>query len=116
MRTGSGSTPTPPRCCICAALARVACSTVTPRALRTSGACLARRRTSDRVSRQEFLNDADAPEPNSLVVATSAVVADRHGRVLLQPRADSGNLALPGGGVGMGESLVGSVVRQGKDE
>jgi ADP-ribose pyrophosphatase YjhB (NUDIX family) len=68
------------------------------------------------VSRQEFLNDADAPEPNSLVVATSAVVADRHGRVLLQRRADSGNWALPGGGMEMGESLVGSVVREVKEE
>jgi ADP-ribose pyrophosphatase YjhB (NUDIX family) len=68
------------------------------------------------VSRREYLNDGDAPEPNSLVVATSAVVADSGGRVLLQRRADSGNWALPGGGMEMGESLVGSVVREVKEE
>jgi ADP-ribose pyrophosphatase YjhB (NUDIX family) len=53
------------------------------------------------VSRREYLDDAAAPEPNSLVVATSAVVEDSEGRVLLQRRADSGNWALPGGAMEM---------------
>lgn len=66
--------------------------------------------------RREYLHDADAPEPNSLVVATSAVVTDSQGRVLLQQRADSGNWALPGGAMEMGESLGGSVIREVKEE
>jgi ADP-ribose pyrophosphatase YjhB (NUDIX family) len=66
--------------------------------------------------RREYLNDPDAPEPNSLVVATSAVVVDGQGRVLLQRRADSGNWALPGGGMEMDESLAGSVIREVKEE
>jgi ADP-ribose pyrophosphatase YjhB (NUDIX family) len=68
------------------------------------------------VPRREYLHDPDAPEPNSLVVATSAVVVDRHGRVLMQRRADSGNWALPGGGMEMSESLADSVVREVKEE
>lgn len=53
--------------------------------------------------------------PNSLVVATSAVVTDDAGRILLQRRADSGNWALPGG-MEMDESLADSVVREVKEE
>jgi ADP-ribose pyrophosphatase YjhB (NUDIX family) len=66
--------------------------------------------------RREYLHDPEAPEPNSLVVATSAVVVDGQGQVLLQRRADSGNWALPGGGMEMGESLADSVVREVKEE
>lgn len=66
--------------------------------------------------RREYYHDPDAPQPNSLVVATSAVVTDDHGRILLQRRADSGNWALPGGGMEMTESLTGSVIREVKEE
>jgi ADP-ribose pyrophosphatase YjhB (NUDIX family) len=57
-----------------------------------------------------------APAPNSLVVATSAVVTDAVGRILLQRRADSGNWALPGGAMEMAESLADSVIREVKEE
>jgi ADP-ribose pyrophosphatase YjhB (NUDIX family) len=66
--------------------------------------------------RREYYDDPDAPRPNSLVVATSAVVTDGQGRILMQRRADSGNWALPGGGMEMGESLSDSVVREVKEE
>jgi ADP-ribose pyrophosphatase YjhB (NUDIX family) len=68
------------------------------------------------VARREYYNDPDAPVPNSLVVATSAVVTDDVGRILLQRRADSGNWALPGGGMEMNESLGDSVVREVREE
>jgi ADP-ribose pyrophosphatase YjhB (NUDIX family) len=68
------------------------------------------------VARREYYNDPDAPKPNSLVVATSAVVVDDHGRILLQRRTDSGNWALPGGGMEMTESLTDSVIREVKEE
>jgi ADP-ribose pyrophosphatase YjhB (NUDIX family) len=66
--------------------------------------------------RREYYDDPDAPEPNSLVVATSAVVLDDGGRVLMQRRADSGNWALPGGAMEIGESLAESVVREVREE
>jgi len=68
------------------------------------------------LARREYYDDPEAPTPNSLVVATSAVVTDHVGRILLQRRADSGNWALPGGGMEMNESLTASVVREVKEE
>ena len=68
------------------------------------------------VARREYYNDPQAPAPNSLVVATSAVVTDDAGRILLQRRTDSGNWALPGGGMDIGESLAGSVIREVREE
>jgi hypothetical protein len=35
------------------------------------------------VSRRDYFRDSGAPEPNSLVPAVSAVVADAEGRILL---------------------------------
>ncbi|MGW1075735.1 NUDIX domain-containing protein [Streptomyces sp. NPDC002537] len=68
------------------------------------------------MSRTEYFDDPDAPEPNSLVVAASAVVTDDHGRILLQRRRDNGLWALPGGGMDMGDSLPGAAVREVEEE
>ncbi|MFJ2740534.1 NUDIX domain-containing protein [Streptomyces sp. NPDC087440] len=68
------------------------------------------------MARTEFYDDPDAPEPNSLVVAVSAVVTDDQGRILLQRRSDSGLWALPGGGIEMTDSLPGTAVREVKEE
>jgi ADP-ribose pyrophosphatase YjhB (NUDIX family) len=67
-------------------------------------------------ARREYYDDPDAPAPNSLVVATSAVVTDSQRRILLQRRADSGNWALPGGAMETHESLTDSVVREVREE
>jgi 8-oxo-dGTP pyrophosphatase MutT (NUDIX family) len=68
------------------------------------------------MARTEFYDDPAAPEPNSLVVAASAVVTDDQGRILLQRRSDSGKWALPGGGMEMTDSLPGTAVREVKEE
>jgi len=68
------------------------------------------------VSRTEFYDDPSAPEPNSLVVAASAVVTDERGRILLQRRTDNDLWALPGGGMEMTDSLPGTAVRETKEE
>ncbi|UQI43282.1 NUDIX domain-containing protein [Streptomyces sp. HU2014] len=68
------------------------------------------------MARTEYYDDPTAPEPNSLVVAASAVVTDAAGRVLLQRRRDSGLWALPGGGMEMSDSLPGAAVREVKEE
>ncbi|MFC5720569.1 NUDIX domain-containing protein [Streptomyces gamaensis] len=68
------------------------------------------------MTRTEYYDDPNAPEPNSLVVAASAVVTDDEGRILLQRRRDNGLWALPGGGMEMGDSLPGAAVREVKEE
>lgn len=68
------------------------------------------------MARTEYYDDPAAPEPNSLVVAASAVVTDAGGRILMQKRADSGLWALPGGGMEMSDSLPGTAVREVKEE
>jgi hypothetical protein len=47
------------------------------------------------MARTEYYDNPAAPEPNSLVVAASAVVTDGEGRVLLQRRRDNDLWALP---------------------
>ncbi|MFI8346265.1 NUDIX hydrolase [Streptomyces sp. NPDC085596] len=66
--------------------------------------------------RTEYYDDPNAPTPNSLVVAASAVVTDGQGRVLLQRRRDNDLWALPGGGMEMTDSLPGAAVREVKEE
>lgn len=69
------------------------------------------------MARTDYYNDDDdAPEPNSMVVAASALVTDSDGRVLLQRRADSGNWALPGGVMELGESLPDCARREVREE
>jgi ADP-ribose pyrophosphatase YjhB (NUDIX family) len=70
-----------------------------------------------RVSKRvDYYHDAEAPAANSLVVGSSAVVVDDEGRILLQRRSDSGNWALPGGAMDIGETFAQSVVREVKEE
>ncbi|MFD9794324.1 NUDIX domain-containing protein [Streptomyces sp. NPDC059070] len=68
------------------------------------------------MARTEYYGDPDAPEPNSLVVAASAVVGDERGRILLQRRRDNHLWALPGGGMDLTDSLPGAAVREVKEE
>ena len=66
--------------------------------------------------RVDYYHDPAAPAANSLVVGSSAVVVDAEGRILLQRRSDSGNWALPGGAMDIGETFAQSVVREVKEE
>ncbi|MEV0370503.1 NUDIX domain-containing protein [Streptomyces sp. NPDC050636] len=68
------------------------------------------------MARTEYYADPNAPKPNSLVVAASAVVTDDEGRILLQRRTDNDLWALPGGGMDMADSLPGTAVREVKEE
>jgi ADP-ribose pyrophosphatase YjhB (NUDIX family) len=67
-------------------------------------------------TRTDYFHDPDAPQANSLVVGSSAVVVDDEGRILLQRRSDSGNWALPGGAMDIGETLAASAIREVKEE
>lgn len=66
--------------------------------------------------RVDYYHDPAAPAANSLVVGSSAVMVDDEGRILLQRRSDSGNWALPGGAMDIGETFAQSVVREVKEE
>ncbi|MFH9006588.1 NUDIX hydrolase [Streptomyces afghaniensis] len=68
------------------------------------------------MTRTEYYDDPNAPKPNSLVVAASAVITDDQGRILLQRRRDNELWALPGGGMDMDDSLPGCAVREVKEE
>lgn len=68
------------------------------------------------MGRVDYYHDPAAPQANSLVVGASAVVADGDGRILLQRRSDSGNWALPGGGMDIGETLAECAVREVREE
>jgi ADP-ribose pyrophosphatase YjhB (NUDIX family) len=66
--------------------------------------------------RVDYYHDPSAPAANSLVVGSSAVVADDRERILLQRRSDSGNWALPGGAMDIGETLAQSAIREVREE
>jgi ADP-ribose pyrophosphatase YjhB (NUDIX family) len=66
--------------------------------------------------RRDYYHDPNAPTANSLVPGAAAIVTDQHGRVLLQRRTDSGNWALPGGAMDIGETLQQCAVREVKEE
>jgi 8-oxo-dGTP pyrophosphatase MutT (NUDIX family) len=66
--------------------------------------------------RRDHYRDPAAPKANSLVPGGSALVTDEIGRVLMQRRRDSGNWALPGGTMDIGETLGQCIVREVKEE
>jgi ADP-ribose pyrophosphatase YjhB (NUDIX family) len=68
------------------------------------------------MGRRDFYNDPNAPEPNSLVPAASAIVLDDEGRILLHRRQDNEMWALPGGKMELGESLADCARREVKEE
>ena len=68
------------------------------------------------MGRRDFYDDPNAPEPNSLVPAASAIVVDDDGRILLHRRQDNEMWALPGGKMELGESLADCARREVKEE
>ena len=68
------------------------------------------------VPKTDYLNDPEAPRPNSLVVGVTAFVQDEAGRVLMIERSDNGLWALPGGGQDVGETTPAAAVREVQEE
>jgi 8-oxo-dGTP pyrophosphatase MutT (NUDIX family) len=66
--------------------------------------------------RIDYLDDPAAPPANSVVPSANVIVVDDEGRVLFIRRTDNGNLAVPGGGMDLGESIVDTAVRETKEE
>jgi 8-oxo-dGTP pyrophosphatase MutT (NUDIX family) len=68
------------------------------------------------VSRIEYWNDPDAPEPNSLVPACGVLAIDDSGRLLLQRRRDTQQWAIPMGKMELGERPTECAVRETHEE
>jgi 8-oxo-dGTP pyrophosphatase MutT (NUDIX family) len=66
--------------------------------------------------RIDYLDDPDAPPANSVVPSANVVVVNDEGQILLIRRSDNGNIALPGGGMDLGESITQAAVREVKEE
>lgn len=68
------------------------------------------------MARTEYVDDPEAPAPNSLVPAASAVVVDDEGRILLHRRSDNDLWSIPGGRIEIGESVAECVTREVEEE
>ncbi|WP_063025239.1 NUDIX hydrolase [Nocardia niwae] len=68
------------------------------------------------MTRTDYFHDPDAPSPNSIKVAVSALVQDDEGRILLIRRTDNGKHSIPGGGLEAGETVTQAVVREVREE
>jgi 8-oxo-dGTP pyrophosphatase MutT (NUDIX family) len=66
--------------------------------------------------RTEYLNDPEAPKPNSLVPAAGILAVDPDGRVLLQRRRDTGQWAIPMGKQEIGETVTQCAERETHEE
>ena len=66
--------------------------------------------------RIDYLDDPGAPPANSVVPSANVVVINDDGQILLIRRTDNGNIALPGGGMDLGESITDAAVREVKEE
>lgn len=68
------------------------------------------------MARTDYYHDPAAPQANSIVVSTSAVVRDDTGRLLMIRRTDNDLYALPGGAQEIGETISQTVSREVKEE
>lgn len=68
------------------------------------------------MTRTDYFNDPDAPEPNSIVIAVSAFTLDDAGRLLMIRRTDNNLHALPGGRHELGETMTDTVRRETLEE
>ncbi|WP_232337424.1 NUDIX domain-containing protein [Thermoactinomyces sp. CICC 23799] len=68
------------------------------------------------IGRKDYYHAPDAPKPNSIVPAASAVVLNYDGKILLHKRKDNALWSLPVGAMELGESIEETIIREVKEE
>ena len=68
------------------------------------------------MARIDYYEDPHAPKAMCIVPATSAIVLNEEGEILLQQRSDTHLWALPGGSMNPGESVAQCTIREVKEE
>lgn len=68
------------------------------------------------MARIDHYHSPDAPTPNSIVVAVTALVRNEAGRILLIRRTDNDLYAIPGGALELGETLTQAAEREVMEE
>ena len=68
------------------------------------------------MARIDYYEDPHAPQATRIVPATSAIVLNDVGEILLQQRSDNNLWALPGGTMNPGESIAQCTIREVKEE
>jgi ADP-ribose pyrophosphatase YjhB (NUDIX family) len=68
------------------------------------------------MARTDYYEDPNAPKATRIVPATSAIVLNDVGDILLQKRSDNDLWALPGGTMNPGESVAQCVIREVREE
>jgi len=64
------------------------------------------------MSRTDYYHTEEAPKPNSIVAAASAVVVNDTGEILLHRRVDNDFWSLVGGGMEPGETIAETAIRE----
>jgi 8-oxo-dGTP pyrophosphatase MutT (NUDIX family) len=70
----------------------------------------------DLMGRTDYLDDPNAPRPNTLVPAAGILAVDDDGRLLLQRRRDTGQWAIPMGRMELGETPTQCAIRETQEE
>lgn len=68
------------------------------------------------MTRTDYFNDPDAPQPNRVVPSASAIVINDNDEILLLKRRDNSLWTIPGGGHEAGETIEDTAVREVREE
>lgn len=68
------------------------------------------------MSRKDFYHQVDAPQPNAIIPAASAVVINNKNQILMHKRSDNSLWSLLGGAMEIGETIEQTIIREVKEE
>ncbi|MGM0878789.1 MAG: NUDIX domain-containing protein [Bacillota bacterium] len=68
------------------------------------------------MNRKDYYYEQDAPKPQSIIPAVSAVIFYEENKILLQERVDNEKWSLPGGQIEPGETVEDAIKREVREE